>query len=177
MVKNLSAMQETHFLTLGREDSLRKETQPTPVLLPGKLHGQRRAWRATVHGVTRVRHNLVTKPSHHHDNLMREFRHECKVIGRIFLKTEKPSISTWTIAPVTGMLCPCVKTASQQVREHSEALDCHHLAITTCLGHILDVRVGLWRKLSTKESMLLNCGVGEDSWESLGVQGDPTSPS
>ena len=23
---------------------------------------------------------------------------------------------------------------------------------------------------------LLNCGVGEDSWESLGLQGDPTSP-
>ena len=25
--------------------------------------------------------------------------------------------------------------------------------------------------------MLLNCGVGEDSWESLGRQGDPMSPS
>ena len=25
--------------------------------------------------------------------------------------------------------------------------------------------------------MLLNCGVGKDSWESLGLQGDPTSPS
>ena len=25
--------------------------------------------------------------------------------------------------------------------------------------------------------MPLNCGVGEDSWESLGLQGDPTSPS
>ena len=25
--------------------------------------------------------------------------------------------------------------------------------------------------------MLLNCGVGEESWESLGLQGDPTSPS
>ena len=25
--------------------------------------------------------------------------------------------------------------------------------------------------------MLLNCGVGEDPWESLGLQGDPTSPS
>ena len=24
--------------------------------------------------------------------------------------------------------------------------------------------------------MLLNCGAGEDSWESLGLQGDPTSP-
>ena len=41
----------------------------------------------------------------------------------------------------------------------------------------MDVRVGLWRKLSAEELMLLNCGVGEDSWESLGLQGDPTSPS
>ena len=31
----------------------------------------------------------------------------------------------------------------------------------------MDVRVGLWRKLSAEELMLLNCGVGEDSWESL----------
>ena len=41
----------------------------------------------------------------------------------------------------------------------------------------MDVRIGLWRRLSTEELMLLNCGVGEDSWESLGLQGDPTSPS
>ena len=41
----------------------------------------------------------------------------------------------------------------------------------------MDVRVGLWRKLSTEELMLLNCGAGEDSWESLGLQEDPTSPS
>ena len=27
----------------------------------------------------------------------------------------------------------------------------------------MDVRVGLWRRLSTEELMLLNCGVGEDS--------------
>ena len=40
----------------------------------------------------------------------------------------------------------------------------------------MDVRVGLWRKLSAEELMLLNCGVGEDSWESLGLQRDPTSP-
>ena len=25
--------------------------------------------------------------------------------------------------------------------------------------------------------MLLNCGAGEDSWKSLGLQGDPTTPS
>ena len=29
----------------------------------------------------------------------------------------------------------------------------------------MDVRVGPQRKLSTKELMLLNCGVGEDSWD------------
>ena len=40
----------------------------------------------------------------------------------------------------------------------------------------MDVRVGLQIKLSTEELMLLNCGIGEDSWESLGLQGDPTSP-
>ena len=40
----------------------------------------------------------------------------------------------------------------------------------------MDVRVGLWRKLSAKELMLLKCDVGEDSWESLGLQRDPTSP-
>ena len=39
-------------------------------------------------------------------------------------------------------------------------------------GHVWMWRVGL----STKELMLLNCGVGEDSWESIGRQGDPTSP-
>ena len=33
------------------------------------------------------------------------------------------------------------------------------------------------KKLSTEELMLLNCGGGEDSWDSLGQQGDPTSPS
>ena len=29
---------------------------------------------------------------------------------------------------------------------------------------------------AAEELMLLNCGVGEDLWESLGLQEDPTSP-
>ena len=33
------------------------------------------------------------------------------------------------------------------------------------------------KKAERKELMLLNCGVGEDSWESLGLWGDPMSPS
>ena len=43
----------------------------------------------------------------------------------------------------------------------------------SCMG----MRVGLQRKLSTKELLLLNCFVGEESSESLGHQGDPTLPS
>ena len=41
----------------------------------------------------------------------------------------------------------------------------------------MDVRVGPQRKLSTEELRLLNCGVGEDSWESLELQGDQTTQS
>ena len=41
----------------------------------------------------------------------------------------------------------------------------------------MGVRVELQRKLNTEELMFLNCGIGEDSRESLGLQGDPTSPS
>ena len=40
----------------------------------------------------------------------------------------------------------------------------------------MDVKVGPERKLSTEELMLLNCGVGEDSRESLGLKGDQTNP-
>ena len=41
----------------------------------------------------------------------------------------------------------------------------------------MDVKVGLQRKLSAKGLMLLNYDGGEDSCESLGLQGDPTSQS
>ena len=32
------------------------------------------------------------------------------------------------------------------------------------------------KKAKRQRIMLLNCGVGEDSWESFGLQEDPTSP-
>ena len=38
-----------------------KEWQPTPVFLPGESHGQRSLACYSVHGVSRVRHNLATK--------------------------------------------------------------------------------------------------------------------
>ena len=50
--KNLPAMGETWVWSLGGEDPLEKEWQPTPVFLPGKSHRQRSLW-ATVYGVTK----------------------------------------------------------------------------------------------------------------------------
>ena len=53
-------MQEKWVQSLGREDLLEKEMATTPGFLPGNPM-DRGAWRATVHGVTRVRHDLATK--------------------------------------------------------------------------------------------------------------------
>ena len=45
------------------------------------------------------------------------------------------------------------------------------------LMHMFQCLVNYSRKLSTEELMLLDCGVGEDSWNSLGLQGEPTNLS
>ena len=41
MVKHLPAMQETWVQSLGQEEPLEKEWQPTPVFWPGISHGQK----------------------------------------------------------------------------------------------------------------------------------------
>ena len=41
----------------------------------------------------------------------------------------------------------------------------------------MDVRAEQLKRLNTEELVLSNCGAGEDSWESLGQQGDQTSQS
>ena len=40
MVKKLPAVRETQVRSLGQEDPLEEEWQPTPVFLPGKSSGQ-----------------------------------------------------------------------------------------------------------------------------------------
>ena len=43
--------------------------------------------------------------------------------------------------------------------------------------HLDDDDTSIYIYMSAEELMLLNCGVGEDSWEPLGLQGDLTSRS
>ena len=118
---------------LGRSPWTRK-WQPTPIFLPGKLHGQR-----SLVGYSTWGCNESDRTEHTH--------------------THTPSYSTLKSRDITlpTKVCP--------VKAMVFPMSC------------VDVRVGLWRRLSTEELMLLNCGVGEDSLESLGLQEDPPSPS
>ena len=67
-VKNLPAMQEIWVQFLGQEDPLEKEIAIHSIFFPGQFHGQRKL-AGYVHGLTRVRHNLATKPPPPSDNL------------------------------------------------------------------------------------------------------------
>ena len=54
-------MQETQAQSLGQEDPLEKGVATTPVLLPGKSHGQRSLAGYNSWGRKTVGHDLVTE--------------------------------------------------------------------------------------------------------------------
>ena len=61
LVKNLAAVQETWVQSLGLGRSLEKEMATHSTILAWRIPMNRGAWWATVHGVTKFRHNLGTK--------------------------------------------------------------------------------------------------------------------
>ena len=66
----MQEMQETWVWSLGWEDLLEKEWQPTPVLLPGKLHGQRSLagyspWGLKESDTTEHAESDTTEPKHY----------------------------------------------------------------------------------------------------------------
>ena len=61
-VKNLSVRQETWVQSLGQEGSLGEGMATHSSILAWRIPMDRGAWQATVHGVARVRHDLVNKP-------------------------------------------------------------------------------------------------------------------
>ena len=62
LVKNLPAVQETWVHSLGWEDPMQEGLATQSSILAWRVPTDRGAWQATVHGVERVRHDLVTKP-------------------------------------------------------------------------------------------------------------------
>ena len=57
MIKNQPAIQETWVRFLDREDPLEEGMATHSSILAWRLPMDRGAWRATVHGVARVRHD------------------------------------------------------------------------------------------------------------------------
>ena len=57
LVKNSPAMQETWVQFLGWEDPLEKGMATHSSILAWRIPMDKGAWQATVHGVTRVRHD------------------------------------------------------------------------------------------------------------------------
>ena len=91
----------------------------------------------------------------------------------------------WAQVSCTAGRCftlSATREAHDQPRQHIEKQR-HYLANkrSSIQGYRFSCgHVWMWEldceESCAKELMLLNCGVGEDSWESLGLQGDPTSP-
>ena len=54
-------MQESRVQFLVQEDPLEKEMATHSIVLAWRIPVDRGAWRATVHGVVRVGHDLLTK--------------------------------------------------------------------------------------------------------------------
>ena len=65
-IKKLPVVQETRVQPLGQEDPGEGNGKPLQHSCLGN-HVDKGAWWATVHGVTRVGHNLVTKPPRHRE--------------------------------------------------------------------------------------------------------------
>jgi len=128
----------------------RRKWQPTPVLLPGESQGWEPGGLPSMgsHRVGRDWRDLAAADCSH------EIK-RCLLLGR------KVMTNLDSILKSRDMTLPT---------------KVHLVEAMVFTGSCMDVRVGLWRKLSAEQLMLLNCGVGEDSWESLGLQGDPTSP-
>ena len=62
----MQEMQETQVGSLGREDPLEEEMQPTPVFMAGESHGQRSLEGYIVHGVAKSQTQLRRLSVHTH---------------------------------------------------------------------------------------------------------------
>ena len=68
MVKNLPAMQEAPFRSLGQEYPLEKEIEPTPVFLPGEFYGQRSLAGYSLRGSQRVGHDWTIEHTDYNES-------------------------------------------------------------------------------------------------------------
>ena len=106
------------------------------------------------------------------------------ILSSLPLAWHKGLIHSLKCEPSNSLLCDSWRTIHEcvnQPRQHIKKQR-HYFAdkglVKTMVFPVVMYGCESWarKKLSTKKLMLLNCGVREDSWEALGLQGDPTSP-
>ena len=150
-VKNSPAVQETWVQSLGWEDPLEKSMATHSSILSWRIPTDRRAWWATVMGSQRVGYNWVTN-------------------------THK--VGTVTDILFLGSKITADGDCSQEIKRR---LLLGRKAMTNLDGEFSSSHVQMW-ELDHKESRVLKnwcfwivALAGEDSWETLGQQGDQTS--
>ena len=156
--------QRHYFATKGLSSQAyrRRQWHPTPVLLPGKSHG----WRSLVSCSPWGREGSdMTEWVHFHFSLSCIGEGYGNPLQYSCLENPRDWGTWW--AAIWG----------------STELDWTELAAAATVkpvifssGHVWLGDLDYWL-LSMEELMFLSLGAGEDSWESLGLQGDPTSPS
>ena len=62
-INNLPATQEMQVRSVGQEDPLEKEMEAHSSIPACRIPMDRGAWRAANHGISRVGHDLATKPT------------------------------------------------------------------------------------------------------------------
>ena len=162
VMTNLDSMLKNRDITLPTKVRLvrRRQWQATPVFLPGISH----RWRSLVGWSPWGCEESDTTERLHFHALEKEMATHSIVLG-------------WRIP---GMAEPggLLSTGLHRVGH-----DWSNFAAAVRLVKAMFFPVVVYRCVSStikkaeRWTVLLNCGFGEDSWESLGLQGDPASPS
>ena len=170
-------MQEMWIPSLSQEDPLEKEMATHSSILAWKIPQTEEPGGLQSMGSHRVRHDLATKPQPQ----LRVNR--LQVLVSLILISDREQC--WVAKVGTCTQWVGVRAEDLWVYEiclllRSFLQKCPVFAHQGTMVFIIlsgkQVRPLTW-KLSTKESMLLNCGAGEVSWESLGLHIDQASQS
>ena len=162
-------------------------TLPTPVFWLGEFHGVTKSWRrlSDFHFTSSAYFTKgflqVMRSWCHHEGISAfPDMKRCKHWDLYFLGLQ--THCRWWLQPWYQKTLATWKKSYDQPSQHIKKLrqNFANKGLSSQSDGVSSSHVWMWvmyGKLSAEELMLLNCGVGEDSWESFGLQGDPTSPS